>query len=666
MNPTLSAGRFLAASLLVTSGLIACGGDETPDAETERADVGPESPDIDGSGPDVSVGTGCQPGPCADLTASGTPLQDLDEDGIPDCEEGEDDADGDGIPHCTDPDSDGDNLPDSAEGTQDSDEDGATDYLDNDSDDDGIRDLYEGDEDPDADGIPNYLDTDSDNDGFLDSQEFGRQPGTDASAVDRDADGSPDPYDLDSDGDGLADAEELGCPDASDRARIDSDGDTVTDLLEVLFGSDPCDSDSDLTGLVDFYFVLPYATGDVQRDTLDFNTAVTLGDVLINIDTTGSMSGQINSLQAGLSDIIIPGLAENVDSIGIGVSQFEDFPCGEFGSPGDLPFALLQRITTDPAAAERGVQALDLGGGGDGPESGIESLFQAATGLGTNDCQTGLIPPFDPLRGLSVGTAEGIIGGAGFRAGAMPIVVHITDNETHADGERGYTYGATRDEAYTALRDIGARVIGIATSTTPRSDLETLADRTSAEVPTCAWDNARPAGCGVGQCCTGQDGAGRAPASDGLCPLVFDIRASGQGLGTAIVDGIAALLRYAPSDVTVRVRPDAAELARSGINTGCFVQSVRADAAFARTEACSTQPVAADFDGDGVNEGFSGVTPGANLFFEVTAYNDCVRATTEPQTFFAYLDVIAGGDVVLDTQLVTILVPPDFKNSNDE
>lgn len=666
MQPTSSVCRLLAASLILTSGLVACGSDSDPDAQDESADVGTESSDSSDPGRDVNSGVGCQSGTCADLTASGTPLQDADEDGIPDCEEGEGDTDGDGKPHCTDPDSDGDDLPDNLEGTRDSDDDGTPDYLDTDSDNDGIRDRYEGSDDPDADGVPNYLDLDSDNDGFLDSQEFGRQPGTDASAVDRDADGAPDPYDLDSDGDGVADADELGCPEASDRTRIDSDGDSVTDLLEVLFESDPCDPDSDLTGRVDFYFVLPYATGDVQRDTLDFNTEVTLGDVLINIDTTGSMSGQINSLQEGLSDTIIPGLAESIDSIGIGVSQFEDFPCGEFGSAGDIPFALLQRITTDPAAAERGVQALQLGGGGDGPESGIESLFQAATGLGTNDCQPGLIPPFDPLRGLSAGTAEGIIGGAGFRAGAMPIVVHITDNETHADGERGYTYGATRDESYTALRDIGARVIGIATSSLPRPDLETLADRTSAQVPTCAWDAARPAGCGVGQCCTGQDGAGRSPASDGLCPLVFDIRASGQGLGTAIIDGIAALLRFAPTDVTVRIRPDAAELGRSGINTACFVQGVRADAAFARAGACSSQPVAADFDGDGINEGFSGVTPGASLFFEVAAYNDCVRATTEPQTFFAYLDVIAGGDVVLDTQLVTILVPPDIKNANDE
>lgn len=666
MRHLLFVRRSVSVALVVSSALLACGGDDPTEVPDGQTDTGVSQPDADGPGRDVNGGNNCQEGTCDELTASGVALVDSDEDGIPDCEEGGSDTDGDGKPHCTDTDSDGDDIPDSIEGTEDSDEDGMPDYLDTDSDDDGIRDRYEGIADPDDDRIPNYLDTDSDNDGFLDSQEFGRQPGTDASAVDRDADGAPDPYDLDSDGDGVADAEELGCPEASDRARIDSDGDSVTDLLEILFESDPCDPDSDLTGRVDFYFVLPYATGDVQRDTLEFNTAVTLGDVLINIDTTGSMSGQINSLKAGLSETIIPGLASTVDSVGIGVSQFEDFPCGEFGSSGDIPFALLQRITTDPASANRGVQALALGGGGDGPESGIESLYQAATGLGTNDCQTGLIPPFDPLRGLTAGTAEGIIGGAGFRAGAMPIIVHITDNSTHADGEGGYTYGASREEAYTALRDIGARVIGISTTATPRPDLEVFADRTSAEVPTCAWDAARPDGCAPGQCCTGQGGDGRSPASDGLCPLVFDVSATGQGLGSTIVDGIAALLRFAPTDVTVRIRPDAAELSRSGINTGCFVQGVRADAAFARDGACSTQPVAEDFDGDGVNEGFSGVTPGASLFFEVSAYNDCVRATTEPQTFFAYLDVIAGGDVVLDTQLVTILVPPDIKNANDE
>ena len=50
---------------------------------------------------------------------------------------------------------------------------------------------------------------------------------------------------------------------------------------------------------------------------------------------------------------------------------------------------------------------------------------------------------------------------------------------------------------------------------------------------------ARPAGCNVGQCCTGRGGAGEAPDGSGLCPLVFKIPNNGTGLGNQIVSGIS-------------------------------------------------------------------------------------------------------------------------------
>jgi hypothetical protein len=641
--------------------LAGCGSDGE-EAPASPADAGPsgagrgDSGTGQGNGPEAA----CQLTPCAELAAAGIPLEDQDGDGIPDCEEGADDPDGDGLPACLDTDSDGDGISDADEGTDDPDGDGVPNFLDLDSDGDGIPDLYEGLGDPDGDGIPNFLDLDSDDDGHSDAEEYGRLPDSALPPLDIDNDGTPDFLDLDSDGDGVPDREENGCPASPDRTRIDSDGDTVTDLLEILFGSDPCDPSSDLTGLVDFYFVLPWNARDVERDSLIFNTRVQAGDVVFNVDTTGSMGGQIRGLQQSLSSRIIPGLAERLDSPAYAISKFEDFPCGDYGGTSDVPFALLQRVTTSVSRAQAAVDALSLGNGGDQPESGYESLYQIATGEGTSDCRTSLVPPFDPLRNYVAGEAEWVLPGVGFRPGAMPIVVHVTDAPSHSRDVNGYPWGHSREETWDALRAVGARVIGLATTAPPRSDLNVLATQTDAVVPACAWDGQRPAGCAAGQCCTGSNGAGVAPVA-GACPLVFDVAATGSGLGDAVVAGIDALLRYAPTQVTTRVRPDPAELTRSGVDTTCFIQSVQADTGFARPGSCTGQPVRVDTTGDGLLDGFDEVVPGARLLFQVTAYNACVPPARGPQTFFTLIDVVAGGDVVLDTQLVTIVVPPDPK-----
>jgi hypothetical protein len=642
--------------------LSACGdgGEGTPSDNNAGADDAGTDDDDAASGRDAS--SSCQPQTCDELERTGIEPIDTDGDGWFDCAElsAEPDPDGDGLPACADEDSDGDGIPDSVEGYDDADVDGIPNALDADADGDNILDEFDGSEDGDGDGIPNFLDTDSDGDGFTDTEEFGRQPDSGLAPVDRDADGIRDFLDLDSDGDGLADAEEVGCPAGSDRTQLDTDGDGVTDLLEVLYEADPCDSTSDLTGRVDFYFVLPFGEPP-QSDELEFATSLQAGDVSMNVDTTGSMQGQINALKASLSDTIIPGLRAEIGNIAVGVSTFEDFPCNDHGSTGDTPFSLIQRVTSNPLTAQNAVNSIALGNGGDAPESGVEALYQAATGAGTDDCQPGIVTPFDPLRNYEAGFSDGTIGGAGFRPGALPMIVHITDNTTHAAGSSGYAFGASRDEALDAVRAIGGRVIGVATNATPEADLRGFASETNAVVPICAWDQNRPAGCAPGQCCTGLDGEGVAPVA-GQCPLVFSVNASGDGLGQTIVDGIKALLEFAPTTVTTRLRPDAAELGRSGIDTTCFITSVVPNAGFQQQGACTGQPERTDTDGNGDFDGFAGVIPGAQLFFDVTAQNNCVPATLQPQTFFAFIDVIAGGDVVLDTQLVTILVPPDFKN----
>ncbi len=595
---------------------------------------------------------------------------DSDGDGFADGEEGDDDPDGDGIPNFRDTDSDGDSLPDDFEGAGDGDGDGIVDFLDTDSDGDGIPDFQEGGNDPDEDGIPNFLDLDSDGDGHSDADEYGQIPGSGLPPVDRDSDRIFDFLDPDSDGDGLADADELGCPESTERTLWDSDDDGYSDLLEVAFGDDPedagqaCDGDETIEDDVDFFFQLPYLDDTVEGDELDFNTDVRRGDIAFNMDTTGSMFGEISILQGSLTDIIIPGLEARLADVAYAFTQFDDFPCNSYGGGADRPLILRQRVTTDAAATVAGVLALERHGGGDYYESGFEALYQIATGFGRDNpaCIPGVeVEPFDAAHGYVEDVADGEIGGVGFREGSVPIIVHMTDAPSHAKGEDSYPYGATRVETFTVMLAIGAKMIGVASGSDARSDLEEMTASQGSVVPTCAWDGFRPLGCAAGQCCTGAGGSGRPPTADGLCPLVYDINSSGTGLDASIIDGIEVLVNFATFDLTTRVRMDEEEFDATGIDTSCFITSVVPIRAEAPDTGCATVPEIADLNGDGVDEHFINVTPGSRLTFFVNPYNPCVEPTDSPQVFTAFIDVVGQGAAVLDTRVVTVLVPPDVK-----
>jgi hypothetical protein len=270
--------------------------------------------------------------------------------------------------------------------------------------------------DTDGDGLPNYLDPDSDNDGLNDGAEI--------------AAGS-NPLRADTDGDGLSDFDEVTVHHTNPTV-VDTDGDGYTDLIEVAMGTNPTVvTPPDDPALPEFYFVLPL-NGPEQDDNLDFSTDLRQVDVHLNMDTTGSMGGEIDNLRATLTAGVIPGIKSEVANAAIGVSHFEDFPFGtdpivynqagdaslfnNFGSADkfflrtwfetyaqtgreadawaaailqplgpvtdDTPFELLQRVTLNEQLALQAVNRMVLGLGSDLPEAGYESLRQIATGVG--------------------------------------------------------------------------------------------------------------------------------------------------------------------------------------------------------------------------------------------------------------------------------------------
>ncbi len=812
-------------------------GDGVPDA-VEAGDANPATPPVDTDFDQIPD--------YLDL--------DSDNDTISDQHEGTADSDGDSFPDRIDIDSDDDSLLDNLEagdadlGTPpvDSDMDGMPDYRDTDSDGDTIIDLTEGNVDTDGDMVPDRLDLDSDGDGWTDAQEAGDTDPLTA-PVDTDGDNRPDFRDLDSDADGLADRVELGCGMAStERALADSDGDGFVDPAEQAYGSNPCDRAS---GIDDFYFVLP-PNGPGARAPLTFtNTAIDRADFAINVDTTGSMEGEIANIRSTLSTTIIPGVAAVIPDAAFGVASFDDFPIEPFGfaQAGDLPFRLGSRITRDPMVAQAAVNGLTTQVGADFPESGMEALYQIATGAGVT-WPGGSVAAFNPALNRVPGVADGTIGGVGFRGDSLPVVVHVTDaiSHTRADYQRVNTgiAAASTPQVRAALDGIGARVVTISSGFRPyndfvcqhrtttffgaitpvgldvdwfvipgaaagdtlsvelfaaraSSDLNTrvaianatgiiaqnddlsgtnpdsrltatlsgpapyyvvvtdsadtaltgmvgttaghylmdvelngnglmpspsqcraedantrtnatplvtfaqsqpaasvaqcladcetilgplsplfsdftypyeMSEDTGAVVPACAWSQfgpGRPAGCAANQCCTGLSGAGVSPSFAGACPLSFQIDSSGVGIDAAMVAGIEALVRFSTFDVTTVVRPDPAELARSGLDTTCFIHGVTPTTAVP-PNSCAPQPRTADLVPPSPDlDSFVSVVPGTQLSFDVQALNQqrgtmtpCAPSIVTPQLFRAFIDVIADGVTVLDTRDVIIIVPP--------
>lgn len=581
-----------------------------------------------------------------DFDSDGDGISDADEAGDADPDTPPIDSDEDGIPDFQDTDSDGDRIPDAKELVRgkvvDSDGDGTPDHLDTDSDDDGIDDFFEGAGDLDGDGIPDRLDDDTDGDCIPDALE---------AQADTDGDRAFDYQDNDSDGDFIADGDEdKNCngkvdDGESSATSTDTDGDGTPDLVESVAGSDPSDPDDTIPD-GDFYFVLPYQ-GDEATGDLDFSTNVRKADVFFSMDTTSSFEEEIDAVNAALAGTIVPGINDIIEDVAFGVGRFEDMPLdptpeddGQFpwGDPTDVPFELLQKVTTNIDKVTAGLEALPPAEGGqDIPEAGYEALYQWASGTGLPEFG---FAPFAPAG----------IGGVGFRADSLPIIIHITDAISHTDEDYSPWIPTAhgRDDAVGALQAIGARVIGInslehqGTADDPRAQLEDLATATNALI---SPDE------DSGKCLMGVDNAPLDPVMVGgepECPVVFDVKKDGSGLGGLIVNAVEQLATFGALDVSTR---------SSGTDEGIQGESVdgghKTNDFITAITPRDPAPRGATIDRDV----FRHVIPGSTVEFELTAYNDFQRPREKDQLFEAEIEVLGDDVTVLDVHKVYIIVP---------
>jgi hypothetical protein len=258
-------------------------------------------------------------------------------------------------------------------------------------------------------------------------------------------------------------------------------------------------------------------------------------ELALLMDTTCSMSGAISALSATDIEADLVGI---VDDLRIGYAIFDDYPYGSYGSIGsDLPFELLHGMSDDVAAVEGEIVRTGVHSGADGPESGMEALYQALTGDGydmgcdasydaTYDVLPFLADAADPFCGAGGeaydATVSGIgtLGGVGFTGKALPVVVLITDNYLR-DPDAGYgTPGgcpldAGQSDVEAAAAAMGAFLVGVAyDSTFPTTQLQDLARATGSLLD--------------------DDGDGIAES-----PAVYSV--SGTSLSAAIVDAVTAI-----------------------------------------------------------------------------------------------------------------------------
>lgn len=652
-----------------------------------------------------------------DDDSDGDTIPDLDEAGDRDCSTPPVDTDGDGTPDFLDFDSNGDGRPDRDQVTTDSDGDGIPDWRDPDVDGDGIPNNVEfGDgataRDTDGDGTPDVFDLDSDADTIPDSIEGN---------VDRDGDMLPNYRDLDSDGDGVEDAIEAGDGDLATPPRVcaaeinpatgaleadglsdfvdaDSDNDGLGDGEEVAIGTNPCDVDSDDDGTDDlaegayervncpdgrtgtecgcatrascrippqhYYIVLPYLGPPQERD-LDFGTTIRVADVFFVTDTTGSMGGTLSNVQmtvaapGGLIDRIVATIPE----AWVGGGQHDDFPFGSYGGTPDEPFILAIRQTPpERASAVRDAfNRIMLHGGGDGPESQTEALYQIVTGEGgmwTGPSGWGGGSGTYTMRRYVGDCLDGGWGAPCFRDAALPIIVHFTDICSHngppdddvssCQPYVGITPSpVTWEEMIRVLNRRGVKYIGINTSGGGWGGGTRCATVTAPGGYSPCWFMKRTA---IETGSVDLDGN----------PLVYDLPNSSDRTTfiDTVVGAIETVATRVPLDVDTSVRDDPSD--PQMVDARRFIKRRQPACLSAGVDRCWVAPAGIAHE-DAVatydTATFFGVVPGTRVTFRITFQNDFYPGGLTAELFVAFIDVRGGGTTVLDTRQVYVVVP---------
>jgi hypothetical protein len=127
----------------------------------------------------------------------------------------------------------------------------------------------------------------------------------------------------------------------------------------------------------------PGASTTVHK-TLHLDALPGRADIVIAIDTTGSMCGAIAQAKAQATTLV-----NNIDAafgpgsvVRYALVDFKDYPVSPFGVPSDYPYLVREPLTQGAAPFQAAVNTLTCGGGNDGPEAYNVVFHNTATSVG--------------------------------------------------------------------------------------------------------------------------------------------------------------------------------------------------------------------------------------------------------------------------------------------
>ena len=99
-------------------------------------------------------------------------------------------------------------------------------------------------------------------------------------------------------------------------------------------------------------------------------------DILIALDTTGSMGAAITDAQND-ANAIVADIHESIPAARFAAAHFEDYPLSPFGNTGNTPWQLLQNFTTSGENISAALAGLIAFGGNDNPEAYNRAFYEA-------------------------------------------------------------------------------------------------------------------------------------------------------------------------------------------------------------------------------------------------------------------------------------------------
>ena len=350
---------------------------------------------------------------------------------------------------------------------------------------------------------------------------------------------------------------------------------------------------------------------------VSFLSRIQTAEIYFLVDVTGSMGEEIAQIRSGLRDSIVPGIRALIPGVRFSVARYADYPVDPYGSAGgggvprDDVYRIMQESTTSLDAITVAVNQLDLQSGGDVPEATTEALFISATGM-TPD--PSIVPP--PT------CPPDTVGFPCFAPGGSRIFLLFTDAPFHDGPSGAEPYGpdlpfphATYSETVTALRGIGAKVLGLYSG--PPGEA--------------GWEHLRR---------VARDTGAVRPGGE---PIVFDIGAGGSSLGPDVIEAVRTLVEDVPLDVDALVE----DWPGDDLDANEFVVGIRAVSADPPSGATV------------LPDRFDDVSPGTRVLFSILLANERIPQIEIPQRY--RMTVVLRGDTVtrLTETVVDIVIPAD-------